>query len=376
MTSEASADRPDAPARVVRYGVVGRGYRAEAFLRLAALLPQRFRVTGVATRDVAGAAEVTARWGVPAVAGVRELLALERPDVVVTAVTWGANPGIVEQLVRADVPVLSETPPAADLAALRSLWSAVGAGGLVQVAEQYVLQPMNAARLAVVRDGALGVPTSAHLSMTQTYHAVSLLRAALGVAGEEAEVRAVAFSSPLANPLSRAGWTGDATPQDLATTLATLDFGGRVGLYDFTETQTRNPLRGSRFVVRGSHGELLDERVVRLQDPVTVTETALVRRQTGQHRDFEVPDLDHIAFEGAVVYRNPFYGGRLSDEEIAMATMLQRTAAWSRGHGAAPYPLAEAAQDHLLALAIERAVQTGQVVRVPREPWAAALNTS
>lgn len=364
---------------VVTYGVVGRGYRAEAFLRLSHLLPDRFRVTGVATRDPAGAAEVTARWGVPAVVGVSELLDVERPDVVVTAVSWDANPGIVEELVRAEVPVLAETPPAGDLAALRLLWSAVGAGGLVQVAEQYALQPMNAARLAVVRDGLLGAPTSAHISMTQTYHAVSLLRAALGVAGEDVEVRATSATSPLANPLSRAGWSGDATPQDLTTTLAILDFEGDsgplVGLYDFTETQTRNPLRTSRFLVRGTLGELVDDRVVRLQDPVTVTESSLVRRQTGQHRDFEVPDLEHISFDGAVVYRNDFYGGRLSDEEIAMATMLVRTAEWGRGQGPAPYPLAEAAQDQLLALAIGDAVRSGGAVRVPPEPWAAALGT-
>ena len=361
------------PAAVVRYGVVGRGYRAGLFLRLAELLPDQFQVTGVATRDEAGSAEVTARWDVPAVTGVRGLLALERPDVVVTAVSWEANPEVVLQLVQAGVPVLSETPPAADLPTLRRLWSVLGADSPVQVAEQYPFQPMNAARLALVRDGVLGAPTSAHISMTQTYHAVSLLRAALGVGGEEAQVRAVAFASPLVSPWSRAGWTGDTTRHDLTTTLASVDFGGRVGVYDFTETQTRNPLRTSRFVVRGSHGELVDEQVVRLRDQVTVTESPLVRRQWGQHRDFEVPDLDTISFEGSVVYRNPFTGGRLSDEEVAMATILERTARWGRGDGAAPYPLAAAAQDHLLALAIERAIRSGATVPVPREPWASAL---
>lgn len=56
-----------------------------------------------------------------------------------------------------------------------------------------------------------------------------------------------------------------------------------------------------------------------------------------------------------------------------MATVLARTAEWGRVQGGAPYPLAAAAQDHLLALAIERAAQSGETVRVAPEPWAAVL---
>lgn len=354
---------------IIRYGVVGAGFRARAFLRLAELLPARLRVTAVLTRDASRGAEIETRWGVPTVRDVVDL-ARECPDFVVTAVTGDANPGVVEALVRQEIRVLSETPPAGDVADLRRMWSRVGPGGLVQVAEQYAHQPMNAARLAILRDGVIGVPTSAQVSMTQLYHAVSLLRAMLGIGFEEAQVRAVAFTAALANPLSRAGWSGDATPVDLDTTIATIDFGGRVGVYDFTETQTRNPLRGSRIVVRGSCGELVDERVVRLIDPVTVMESFLVRRQTGQGRDFEVADLDHIGFDGAVVYRNAYYGARLSDEDIAMAAMLELMGDWVRGEGSPPYPLAVAAQDHLIGLAIGRAAKLGQPVTTRREAWA------
>lgn len=166
--------------QIVRYGVVGSGFRASAFLRLAELLPERLVVSAVVTRDAARGAEIEARWGVPTVRDVADLARWERPDFVVTAVPAGANPGVVEDLVRLRMPVLSETPPAGDVVGMRQLWSAVGASGLVQVAEQYALQPMNAARLAILRAGAIGIPTSAQVSMTQLYHAVSLLRDARG----------------------------------------------------------------------------------------------------------------------------------------------------------------------------------------------------
>jgi len=339
-----------APAR---YAIVGRGWRAQFFLRLARLLPDRFAVTDVLTRGADLAASV--RSG--------------RPEFVITAVPWAANPAYVEELVGMDVAVLSETPPAPDQAGLRALWSRVGGSGLVQVAEQYLLLPGHAARLSLVSGGVIGTPTSAQISSTHLYHAVSVLRGLLAVGFAAATVHARVFTAPLADPLTRDGWRGGDTMIDAATTIATLDFGAATGLYDFTDNQWWNPLRARRIVVRGSHGELVDDRVVRLVDPRTPVGSLLIRRQTGQDLNLEGADLDHISFDGDVVYRNPFPGARLSDEDIAIATMLERTALWRRGVGPAPYPLAEACQDHLVALAIEESARTGQPVTTSRESW-------
>ncbi|MHA4946598.1 Gfo/Idh/MocA family protein [Micromonospora sp. SD19] len=353
-----------------RFGIVGSGWRGEFFLRLARLLPERFRVTGVVTRTESRGAAVTADWGVRTFRTTAELLAHERPDFVIVSVPWSVTPEATRELVAAGVPVLAETPPAADLAGLRSLWADVGGSGLVQVAEQYLLMPGHAARLALVRAGVLGEPTSVQISSTHLYHAVSLIRGLLGVGHESAEVNARAFVAPLANPLSPTGWSGDDTPQQLSTTLATIDFGGRMGLYDFTDNQWWNPLRTRRLVVRGSRGELVDDRVVRLVDPTTPVESSLVRRQTGLDLNLEGLDLKHISFDGEVVYRNPFVGSGMSDDDIAVADIVARAGAWAREEGPAPYSLAEACQDHLISLAIEESVRTGQPVVTDAEAWA------
>jgi predicted dehydrogenase len=78
------------------------------------------------------------------------------------------------------MPVLAETPPAPDLDGLRGLWSAVGASGLVQVAEQYLMMPSHAARAALVATGVIGTPTQVQVSSTQQYHAIALIRGLLG----------------------------------------------------------------------------------------------------------------------------------------------------------------------------------------------------
>ena len=97
--------------------VVGSGWRAEMFWRLAA---------GIDDVECLGAVVRTPRdLPVPTYASLDEV----RPDFVVTAVPWAANPGVVEAAVRRGQPVLAETPPAPDADGLRALWASVGDSG-------------------------------------------------------------------------------------------------------------------------------------------------------------------------------------------------------------------------------------------------------
>ena len=345
------------------FATVGAGWRAQFFWRSAAALP---------SLDCVGAVVRTPRsLPVPAFGSVAECLDRARPDVVVTAVPWPVTPVVAREVVEAGVPVLAETPPAPDLPGLRALWADVGASGLVQVAEQYLMMPSHAARLAAVRAGTVGRPTQVQVSSTHQYHAVSILRGMLGAGFGPVSVRAASFEAPLVDPLTRDGWTGGAEAKPAATTLALLDFGGgRSGVYDFTDNQWFNPLRGNRIVIRGSHGEIVDDRVTRLVDPVTAIESPLVRRQTGIDLNLEGFDLDHISHDGVVVYRNPYQGARLAEDDISVAAIAERMAAWCRGEGPEPYSLADACQDHLVALAIEESARTASPVRTTSEAWA------
>jgi predicted dehydrogenase len=353
------------------FGVVGSGRRCRFLLRLAAAAPDRLRAAGVVTRSAERGHEVTAQWGVPAFRTLDELLAGDRPDVVVAAVPWSQMPDAARAAVELGVPVLVETPPAPDLDGLRALWSDVGGSGLVQVAEQYLLMPGHAARLAAVRAGAIGTPTAVQICSTHLYHAVSLIRGLLGVDMDEVVVSARAFGTPLADPLTVDGWRPDPAPVPRTRTIGTLDFGdGRHGLYDFTENQWWNPLLARRIAVRGTIGELVDDRLVRLAEPATPVESHLVFRRTGIDLNLEGNELDHVSLDGQVLYRNPFRGTRLSEDDIAVAAILETTGAWARDEGPAPYPLAQGCQDHAISLAIGESARTGQDVRVAKEAWA------
>ncbi|WP_305790121.1 Gfo/Idh/MocA family protein [Symbioplanes lichenis] len=340
------------------FAVVGAAWRAEMFWRVAAGLDD--------VRCVGAIVRTPRDLPVPTYGSLAECVEQARPDFVVTAVPWAVNPGVITEAAERGLPVLAETPPAPDEAGLRALWSAVGASGLVQVAEQYLLVPAHAARLAAVRAGVIGTPTQAQVSSTHTYHAVSMIRGLIGAGRGPVTVRATRTTAPLVDPLTRDGWTDDPAEKPAVTTIATLDFGGGLsGLYDFTDNQWHNQLRFRRLLVRGSHGELRDDEVVRLTAPRTIVRTPLVRRQTGYDLDLDGFDTDTITLGDQVLFRNPYPGRRWSDEEIAIGTLLDATAAWVRGDGPAPYPLAEGAQDHLIGLAIDRAAETGEAVTTP-----------
>ncbi len=359
-------------AAPLRLGVVGAGWRSDFFTRIAAALPDRFTLVGACVRRAAAVEEVAARWGVPVYLSPADLVSHQRPELVISSVPWSANEAVVTELVAAGVRVLSETPPAPDLDAMRRLWAAVGATGRVQVAEQYLLMPGHAARLAVVRSGTIGTPTSVQVSSTHTYHAVSLIRGLLGAGRDPVTVRASAVTAPLVDPLSRDGWTGDEDAKPAVTTLATLDFGeGRSGLYDFTDNQWHNQLRARRIVIRGSRGEISDDSVVRLADARTIVRTAISRSQLGYDLNLDGFDTEHLVHAGEVVYRNPFLGQRWMDEEIAIASLLVATAAWARDDAPPPYPLADGLQDHHIGLAIDHAAATGTAVTTTSEAWAA-----
>jgi predicted dehydrogenase len=359
----------NAPA--ARFGVVGSGWRTRFFLRLARLAPANLTVTGVVTRTAERGAQIEAEWEVPTFRTLPELAAATKSDFVVASVPWPVTPQATTEAVDLGLHVLAETPPAPDAAGLQALWDAVGASGRVQVAEQYLLMPGHAARLEVLRQGVIGEVTSVQVSSTHLYHATSMIRHLLGVGFEPATVVARTFRAPLVNPLSPEGWTGSDKTEELGTTIAMLDFGGgRAGLYDFTDNQWWNPLRGRRIVIRGSRGEIVDDTVVRMADATTPVTSALTRRQLGVDLNLEGVELAHISFDGQVVYRNPFPGARLSDDDVAVAAILRATGSWARGEGPEPYPLAEGCQDHLLGLAIEEAARTGTPVTTGREDWA------
>jgi predicted dehydrogenase len=356
---------------MTKIAIVGAGWRAHFYIRIAQALSENFEIVGVVARQESARASLNEKYSVATYSNVGALLKHETPDYVVSSVSWDSNPSIINELVSAGIPVLSETPPAPTYEALEKLWKEVGHRDLVQVAEQYLFLPGHAARLALTRAGTIGEVTSVEVSSTHGYHAVSMMRGFLNAGYEPATVNAHAYVAPLIDPLNRDSWNSDLAPKSAKTTVGLIDFGsGKSGIYNFVDNQWHNQLRHRRIVVRGSAGEIVDDHAIRLVDGPAITTSRFERYQLGYDLNLDGYDTEHISFDGKVVFKNPFIGKGFMDEEIAIGQVMVKMADWVSGKGDAPYPLAEACQDHLISLSIEESVKTGQTVITPRSSWA------
>lgn len=353
----------------IGFAIIGGGWRADYYLRIAQAMPERFAVPGMLVRDPAKGQATERRWGVRTYRTLEALLAATSPLFVVTSVSWEANPGFVQALAQRGIPVLSETPPAPDLERLRQLWGLAERGARIQVAEQYIYQPHHAARLALVGTGALGRVSQVHVSICHGYHGVSLLRHFLGVTFDNARITARRFVSPLVGGPDRKGPPTEERTVQSTETIAWLDFGDRLGIFDFCGDQYFSYVRGQRLLVRGERGEIIDQTARYLLDYRTPVELAFQRVQAGADGNLEGHCIKGILGGERWLYLNPFAPARLMDDEVAVAALLAKMADYVAG-GADPYPLAEACQDRYFDILIDQAARTGEPVHSETQPWA------
>lgn len=347
------------------------GWRGQFFLRIARELPETFRATALMSRDTATAEALEREWNVPTFSDLDGLLR-ERPQFVVVSVPWSASPGLLTELSARKMPVLAETPPAPDLQGLTALHELTRSGARIQVAEQLQFRPLHAARIALARSGRLGRVSQAQVSVAHGYHGINLLRRYLGVDFENATISARTFESPIVQGAGRNGPPEAEKIVGASQTLASFDWGDRLGIFDFSGSQYFGWIRASRTLVRGERGEITDKKVRVLTDFATPVEMDLVRRDAGHDDDLRALHHEGITLGDEWIYRNPFAPGRLSDDEIAVATCMQKMAQYVEG-GPDFYSLAEASQDHYLSLLMEESGKSGHSVKSTSQVWSAPL---
>lgn len=352
-----------------RFAVVGSGWRTGFFLRVAQALPEQFTATAVITRSKETGVEIEEQWGVDTFRSLEDLPAAARPDFVVVSVPPTAAPGVIRQAVGLGYPVLAETPPGGSIEALEQLYALVTDGAVIQVAEQYHLSPLLSAQISLARSGRIGAVSQALVAQCHDYHGVSVIRRALGIGFEDAEVNASSFRYSMVKGPTRAGDPATEEYQDVNQISARLDFGGRLGVYEFAPEQYRSWIRSNRLLVRGDRGEIKDSEIRSLQDFRTPMFTGIRRVSTGEGGNMEGHYLRGLVAGDQWVYRNRFAPARLFDDEIAVATCLARMKEHIDG-GPELYSLAEAAQDFYLSQLIRESARTGRPVQSEPQVWA------
>lgn len=107
----------------VKYAVIGSGWRAEFYIRIAKAVPEKFDLTAVLIRDEEKGRKFSEKFGVKVVNTVDTLMK-DAPEFVVLAIKRGCVTDYLLELFEKGIPVLTETPPGESQEDLQKLWSA------------------------------------------------------------------------------------------------------------------------------------------------------------------------------------------------------------------------------------------------------------
>ena len=99
------------------------------------------------------------------------------------------------------------------------------------------------------------------------------------------------------------------------------NYGNKTAVYDFNLEQYFSSIRSTRIVVRGTNGEIVNNTCTYLKDNTPIT-FDLVRNYCGTEENLDGLYLEAITGNGNILFENPFYKARLTDEEIAIAQCL------------------------------------------------------
>lgn len=302
---------------MVNYGIIGAGWRAEFYIRIAALCPERFNVCGVFIRNPEKREEFSKKYGVPVFDNLDGLLKTDF-DFIVSCVSKDSISETARTLADKGIAVLTETPVTSG-----------NLTGRIQVAEQFHFMPRNMAYKAVISSGVLGAVGEVQLSCCHDYHAASLIRFFLDIGDEKPQKTEIRLTDRVNRYNSRAGLI---TPALVSAEqkITVFDFGEKCAVYDFNYEQYFSDIRSSRILIRGTNGEISNDTVTYLKDGLPHT-FSLERNCSGNKENLDGFSLQSITGNGEVLYTNPFAPARLSDEEIAIATCLLKMKEYTDG---------------------------------------------
>lgn len=352
----------------IKFVLIGYGWRADFFHRIAKEMPDRFSISSVVLRTRERAQEVLAKYQVPATSSLEDALNTN-PDFVVLCIPRNGVKDYLIQLMKAKIPILCETPPGKNTEELEELWCmAKEHKGQIQVIEQYFLQPYYASLLKIIEQNTIGMVSNMTLSALHGYHAISIFRKILGIQYENASINGKRYFTELTATNSRSGITHSGEIISRYRDLATIDFeNGKTAFLDFMGDQYFSLIRTRRLNIQGLRGEVNDMTVRYLNSENRAVTQDLHRIDTGIYNNSGWTHQG-IMFGNDFVFENPTYGARLNDDEIAVALCLENMKTYV-DTGKDFYSLKEALQDTYFSFEMERAITERKEIQTQSQIW-------
>lgn len=349
----------------ISFVVVGSGFRAMFFGRIAKRFPELFEMKYMLCRTQKKAERLAREYEIPTTTSA-EACVEAKPDFVIVAVNKEANCSVMKEWIAKGFAVMTETPAGATKEELKELWTlSQEHGAKIQVLEQYHRYPIMAAGLKEVKAGRLGDPYAVSLSVCHDYHGASLIRRMLGMGMEPMVLRGSHYEYPVEETDSRYGPITDGSVNQKSRDHVTIEFqSGKVAFYDFAGVQYRSFIRSRHVNVRGEKGEWNDS-ILRYVKEDHLPELKNIRPYLDpKYQVLETEKLREICGQW-----NPVLALEAEQDEYAIATMLYDMREYLAG-GDEVYPLREALEDAYEWLLIQEAVShPGETIVSEHMPW-------
>ena len=348
----------------LRFLIVGSGYRAELYGRIAAGNPELFEALFLC-RSAEKAELMRIKTGTMATVSSDEAESF-RPDFVVIAVNKDSIAKTACLWARRGYAVLAETPAGTSGDELLELWNAHEAERLrIIFCEQYLRYPSLTEGLYALDSGLLGTPQTLYLSVAHDYHAASLIRRLLLVQNEAYTVRGETAAFPIVETDSRLGPVTDGHLAEKQHTVLYIVFSsGKRAVYDFSGVQYRSFIRSRHLTLRCDRGEWSDDAILYLDSENIPKQKRLAPIVPEKYR----------ALASRCLFADPADRGpglRLdsAQDEFAVSSMLLDMGEYLRG-GPEPYDFKDALRDaYFWALIKEAERSPWDEISSRRMPW-------
>ena len=297
---------------MINYVILGGGWRAEFYLRIASFIPDRFKVKAVYVRNKKRNEYIREKYNVKATETLEETLD-EEFDFIVNCINKEHVSDYAVSLADRGYFVLCETP-------VTKIPEGKHNFDKIQVAEQFHLKGTFAAIKKIINMGIIGNVNHIEISAAHDYHAMSLLRFLLDDYKKPQLLGDYSLEDELLRTNYRYGEIEDKKLEKTKQIIKLFKFDNATALYNYNKEQYFSPIRKDRLLIRGQRGEIDNFRVGYYNKSNNYVESDIKLRKSGLLDGFY---NDKITFEDKVLYEFPFKAARLSEEETAIAECLE-----------------------------------------------------
>ncbi len=296
---------------MINFIIIGGGWRAEFYLRIAQTLPEIFNISAIYIRNSERANYIRKQFNVKIVNTVDD--ALKTPfDFIVNCINKDDISDLSVELADRGYYVLAETPVTKPQSGSHNYKN-------IQIAEQFHLKGTYQAIKKIIYMGIVGKVNHINLSVCHDYHAMSLIRFLLNDYEKPELLGEYDIDDCMIRTNGREGELENKNIEKTTQKIKIFKFKDATVVYDYNIEQYFSPIRKDRILIRGTKGEIENNQVRYLnsQNEFVCSEIRFIT--SGLLDGFY---NDKITFEDKILFKFPYGKARLTEEETAIADCL------------------------------------------------------